>query len=607
MALSSDSDLIDHYINNRDWRIKENSNMSFSLQGLNNYLSTTLVAGYWLSKVYPENIRRMHLSGDFHIHNLGFLGAYCVGWDLSDLLLTGFTGASGKAESKPARHLRTALLQIVNFFYTLQGESAGAQAFSNFDTFLAPFIRMDKLSRTDVFQALQEFLFNINVPTRVGFQTPFTNLTLDLEIPKFMSDEPAIIGGTSHSFSYGDVQAEEDLFNETFADVMSQGDAKGRIFSFPIPTYNITENFRWDHSVTRHIFEMTSKFGIPYFANFVNSDMEPSDVRSMCCRLQVDNRHLRRKGGGFFGANPLTGSIGVVTINLARIGYETKDESLFLEHLGRVMEIAKRSLEIKRAILDKLIDQGLYPYSKFYLRSIKLMTGSHWKNHFSTIGLIGMNEALLNCIGDGIATDNGLGFAIKVLMFMRKEIEKYQEETGNLYNLEATPAEGSSHSLAKKDLKLHPDIKVANMSAVKFGSAPFYTNSTSLPVDFQCDIFEALDHQAQLQKLYTGGTVFHIYLGERLFDWRTAAQLIRKITSSFRLPYITFTPTFSLCPSHGYLNGEQLTCPQCGNKCEVYSRVVGYFRPIDQWNEGKRAEFSVRHTFDLPDKVPLVT
>ena len=597
-ALLSSSDLVEQYLNLDDWRVRENANMSYSLQGLNNYLSSTVVAKYWISRVYPPNIADAHFSGDIHIHDLGVLGPYCVGWDLRELLISGFGGVPGKIESKPAKHFRTALGHVVNFFYTLQGEAAGAQAFSNFDTYLAPFIRYDGLNEKEVKQALQEFFFNINIPTRVGFQTPFTNVTLDLTVPSFMKDEPVIIGGKPTNDTYEEMQDEIDLFNIAFMEVMAEGDAKGRVFTFPIPTYNITKDFEWDSPVSEEIFEVTAKYGTPYFSNFINSDMKPEDVRSMCCRLRIDNRELRRRGGGFFGANPLTGSIGVVTINLPRIGYLSKDEDEFFERLEDLMILAKDSLEIKRKVIERFTEKGLYPYSKYYLRFVKKAYGKYWKNHFSTIGIIGMNEALLNLFGISIATPEGTDFAVKVLKFMRRKLIEFQEETGNIYNLEATPAEGTSYRLARIDKRKYPDIIVANEKYLSRGVEPFYTNSTQLPVDCDMDLFEALEHQDKLQPLYTGGTVFHIFLGERLYSWEAAANLVRKVAYNFHLPYFSVTPTFSICPSHGYISGEHKACPYCGAKCEVYSRIVGYFRPVDQWNDGKQAEFSIRRTFD---------
>ncbi|MCW4003106.1 MAG: ribonucleoside triphosphate reductase [Candidatus Bathyarchaeota archaeon] len=598
-ALLSSSDMVDQYLEVEDWRVKENSNMSYSLQGLNNYLSSTVIAKYWISRIYPQNIAEAHFSGDMHIHDLGVLGPYCVGWDVSDLLLSGFGGVAGKIESKPAKHFRTALGQVVNFFYTLQGEAAGAQAFSNFDTYLAPFIRYDNLSQKDVEQALQEFFFNMNVPTRVGFQTPFTNLTLDLTVPEFMKDEAVLYNGKVTGDTYGSMTKEMEMFNLAFAEVMQQGDSKGRVFTFPIPTYNITKDFNWDSPVSQAIFEVTAKYGVPYFSNFVNSDMKPEDVRSMCCRLRIDNRELRKRGGGFFGANPLTGSIGVVTLNIPRIGYLSKNEDEFFERLGTLMDIAKSSLEIKRKVLETFTENGLYPYSRRYLRHVKEGYGKYWKNHFSTIGIVGVNEAILNLLGQNIASRDGQAFAVKILTFMRNRLADYQEETGSIYNLEATPAEGTSYRLARIDKKRYRDIIFANQKRVVSEHAePFYTNSSQLPVDFAGDLFEALEHQETLQSLYTGGTVFHIFLGERLHSWKSAAELIKKVSWNSRLPYFTLTPTFSICPNHGYTSGEHKTCPVCGANCEVYSRVVGYLRPVDQWNDGKQAEFAMRKTFD---------
>jgi len=598
-ALLSSSDMVDQYLELEDWRVKENSNMSYSLQGLNNYLSSTVIAKYWIARIYPEEIAAAHFSGDLHIHDLGVLGPYCVGWDVSDLLMSGFGGVSGKIESKPAKHFRTALGQVVNFFYTLQGEAAGAQAFSNFDTYLAPFIKYDNLKQEDVVQALQEFFFNMNVPTRVGFQTPFTNLTLDLNVPDFMKDEAVIYNGKVTGDTYGAMTKEMEMFNIAFADVMKQGDAKGRVFTFPIPTYNVTKDFDWDSAVSQAIFEVTAKYGVPYFSNFVNSDMKPEDVRSMCCRLRIDNRELRKRGGGFFGANPLTGSIGVVTLNIPRIGYLAKNEDEFFERLSTLMETAKASLELKRKVLEGFTEKGLYPYSKRYLRHVKDGYDKYWKNHFSTIGIVGVNEAVINLLGQNIATKDGQAFAVKMLSFMRKRLADYQEETGSIYNLEATPAEGTSYRLARIDRKRYRDIIFANQKQIVANKAePFYTNSSQLPVDFSGDLFDALEHQETLQSLYTGGTVFHIFLGERLHSWKSAAELIKKVSWNSKLPYFTLTPTFSVCPTHGYTSGEHAHCPVCGITSEVYSRVVGYLRPVDQWNDGKQAEFAMRKTFD---------
>ena len=594
-------ELVDGYLYKKVWLVKENANMTFSLQGLNTHIFSQVVREYWLHRVYlkrnPE-IAKAHISGDFHLHNLQILGPYCVGWDLRDLLLTGFTGVRGKITSKPAKHFRVALLQVVNFLYTLQGEAAGAQAFSNFDTFLAPFIRYDKLSYKEVKQALQEFMFNMNIPTRVGFQTPFTNITLDLKVAGFMENEPVIIGGKVMNKVYGDFQEEMDIFNKALAEVMLEGDGVGRVFTFPIPTINVTKDFDWESEVIKKVFETSAKYGIPYFANFINSDMKPEDVRSMCCRLRIDKRELRKRGGGLFGANPLTGSIGVVTINMPRIGYLSKDENEFFERLDKLMELAKESLEIKRKVLEEFIEKGLYPYSRFYLRNIKQAFGEYWKNHFNTIGLIGMNEACLNFLGCGIGKKEGHKFAIKVLDFMRSKLADFQEETGNIYNLEATPAEGTSYRLARIDKSKHPGIIVANERDVKEKkAAPYYTNSTWLPVYYTDDIWELLRHQEPLQTRYTGGTVVHIWLGERATADGIMA-LVRKVFENFRLPYISITPTFSICSEHGYISGEHPKCPVCGKKVEVYSRIVGYLRPVDQYNPGKQAEFRQRKMFD---------
>ncbi|MBO7237857.1 MAG: ribonucleoside triphosphate reductase, partial [Elusimicrobiaceae bacterium] len=509
-------DLVDQYLQQLDWQVNENSNMGYSLQGLNNYISSEVSKIYWLNKIYPEKVKRMHTEGDIHLHDLGLLGAYCVGWDLQDLLLSGFTGVTGKAESKPAKHFRTALGQVVNFFYTLQGESAGAQAFSNFDTLMAPFIYYDKLTYEEVKQALQEFLFNVNVPTRVGFQTPFTNLTLDLNVPSYYKDQPVIIGGKLMDKTYKEFQNEMDLFNRAFCEVMLAGDAKGRVFTFPIPTYNITKDFDWNNEKLTPLWEMTAKYGIPYFANFINSDMNPEDARSMCCRLRIDNRELRKRGGGLFGSAPLTGSIGVVTINLPRLGYISKDEKEFFDNLVDRMLTAKESLEIKRKVIERFTAANLYPYMSFYLRSVKERFGKYWTNHFSTIGLVGLNEAAINLIGEDIGTEKGKAFAEKVLTFMREHLIKFQEETGNNYNLEATPAEGTSYRLAKLDKEHYPEIICADEPMYKQGHPPFYTNSSQLPVNYTDDVFEMLDLQSTIQSKYTGGTVQHIFTGERI-------------------------------------------------------------------------------------------
>lgn len=593
----SNIDVMDDYLEMKDWRVKESANSSYSLQGLNQHVSSLITSQYWLNKIYPESISDAHKKGYLHIHDLGCLSVYCVGWDLRDLLLTGFRGVSSKTQSSPAKHLRTALGQAVNFFYTMQGEAAGAQAFSNFDTFLAPFIRFDKLDYIQVKQALQEFLFNLNVPTRVGFQTPFTNITMDLVIPEFLKNEPVVFGGNTTDFVYGEFQHEVTLFNKAFAEVMIEGDAAGSLFSFPIPTYNITPDFEWDNPDFDGIWEMTAKYGIPYFSNFVNSDMKPDDVRSMCCRLRLDKRELIKRGGGLFAANPLTGSVGVVTINLPRIGYEARSEENFFQRLRNLMEVAKESLEIKRKIIEKYTETGLYPYSKYYLRHVHSRYQRYWKNHFSTIGINGMNECCLNFLGKNIAHPDGQAFAVKVMYFMRDVLVEYQEETGNIYNLEATPAESTAYRFAIIDTAQYPDLIVANQDAYKKGAKPYYTNSTHLPVNYSNDIFEVLQLQDNLQTLYTGGTVIHTFTGESQMTAAAAKNFIRKVTSRFRLPYITISPSFSICSEHGYIAGEHFKCPKCGTKCEVYSRIVGYMRPVSQWNEGKQEEFSDRKLF----------
>jgi len=635
--LLRDIAIIDDYLEEMDWRVRENSNMTYSLQGLNVHITQKVVCNYWLNSIYPREIRDAHLKGEFHIHDLGTLGPYCVGWDLQDLLMEGFRGVRGKVESKPARHFDVALMQVVNFLYTLQGEAAGAQAFSNFDTLLAPFIRYDGLAYEEVRQALQKFLFNMNVPTRVGFQTPFTNITLDLTPPGFLKDQPVVLGGEVLEHTYGEFQTEMDLFNRAFAETMCEGDATGRPFTFPIPTYNITRDFPWDEPGLEPIWEMTAKYGIPYFSNFVNSDLNPDDVRSMCCRLRLDKRELQKRGGGLFGSNPLTGSVGVVTLNLPRIGYEADSEEEFFEILSDRMELAKESLIIKREVLERFTDRGLYPYSRFYLRNVRLARGQYWKNHFSTIGIIGMNDALYNLNGGDLTRPEGVEFAVRVLDFMRERLADFQTETDCIFNLEATPAEGTSYRLVRIDRKLYPDIRVysedhpGRMSedsavaaehgrnggngkgngggsgdgqgsngnrASSGGREPYYTNSTQLPVGFSDDVFSVLKLQDPLQSRYTGGTVLHCFLGEKMPSVEATKSLVRTIAQNFHLPYYSLTPTFSICERHGYLAGEHQECPRCGDPCEVWSRSVGYLRPVDQWNPGKQAEYVDRRTYD---------
>ncbi len=577
--------LVDNYLKQLDWRVNENSNMSYSIQGLNNYIASEISKNYWLNKIYPAEIKNAHLNGDIHIHDLNIISVYCVGWDLKDLLTEGFTGVKGKVESAPAKHFRTALGQVVNFMYTMQGEAAGAQAFSNFDTLLAPFIRYDNLTYEQVKQAMQEFVFNMNVPTRVGFQTPFTNITMDLTVPSYYAEQPVIIGGELMEETYKDFQKEMDMLNKAFFEVMMKGDNSGRVFTFPIPTYNITKDFDWDNENIKGLWEMAAKYGIPYFSNFINSDMSPEDARSMCCRLRIDNRELEYRGGGLFGSNPLTGSVGVVTINLPKIAENSETKGEFMAKLAEKMELAKESLEIKRALLEDLTDKNLYPYTKFYLRDIKSRFGVYWKNHFSTIGLIGMNEACLNLLADDIGSFRGKQFALEVMDFMRGKIIEFQKETGHNYNLEATPGEGTSYRLAKLDREKYP----------------YYTNSTQLPVNYTDDIFEVLDHQDDLQTKYTGGTVVHIFAGERIHNIETMKNLVKKVCNNYHLPYFTFSPTFSTCPNHGYIAGEHFTCPECGAECEVYSRVVGYIRPVTQWNKGKKREFKDRKEFVIEE------
>ncbi len=591
-------DLIDKYLENLDWKVKENSNMGYSLQGLNNYVSAEITKTYWLDKIYTSKIGQAHKEGDLHIHDLNLLSVYCVGWDLTDLLQEGFTGVAGKVASKPAKHFRSALGQVVNFFYTLQGEAAGAQAFSDFDTLLAPFIRIDKLSYKEVKQAIQEFVFNVNVPTRVGFQTPFTNITLDLECPKHMADNPVIIGGEMQDTTYGEYQEEMNMLNKALLEVLSEGDANGRVFTFPIPTVNITKDFNWDNPVIESLWEASAKYGIPYFSNFINSDMDPEDARSMCCRLRIDNRQLEYRGGGLFGSNPMTGSVGVVTINLPRLALKSKNEKEFFKGLAELMDMAKDSLETKRKVLERLTDANLYPYTKFYLRNIKQRFNQYWKNHFSTIGLIGTNEAALNLLGVDIGTEKGKAFAEKTLDFMRDRLVEYQKETGNNYNLEATPAEGTTYRLAQLDKASFPDrAHFANGIGAEV-KCPFYTNSSHLPVNYTDDLFELMDLQDNLQTKYTGGTVIHFFLGERMDDPQTLKKLVKTICENYKLPYFTFSPSFSICKNHGYIVGEHPECPKCGEATEVYSRVVGFLRPVSQWNKGKQAEFEMREHYD---------
>ncbi len=596
------SERIDGYLQEIDWQVQENANMTFSLQGLSQFVGSYISKKYWLNKIYPKEVREAAANEDFHIHNLETLACYCMGWDLYDLLLRGFGGVPSKLECRPPKHFRTALGQLVNFLYTLQGESAGANAVSNFDTLLAPFIRYDRLNYLEVKQAMQEFLYNCMVPTRVGFQTPFLNVTLDIKPPEFLAKQPVIIDGQPQKETYGEFQEEMDMFNRIFYEVLMEGDAKGRPFTFPIPTVSITKDFDWENSALDPLWEATAKYGVNYFQNFVQSDMKPEDFRSMCCRLRLSNKELYKRGGGLFGSAPLTGSCGVVTINLPRLGYLSKTKREFFERLGHLMDLAKESLEIKRKALESFMEKGLYPYSKYYLASVKKIRDSYYGNHFSTIGLMGMNESLLNFIGENIASKRGRRFALEVLDFMRERLVKYQEETGNMYNLEATPGEGTSYRQAKTDKEKFPDIITSGTKKV-----PFYTNSSQLPVNFTDDIFEALKLQDELQCRYTGGTVLHLFLGERISDIQSVKNIVKKVFENFHLPYLTITPTFSICPNHGYLAGEHFFCPKCVIKqsCEVYSRVVGYLRPVQQWNLGKQEEFRQRKEFRKIQKILL--
>jgi len=589
---------VDQYLEKLDWEVKENANMAFSLQGLNHYGVSGIIKKYWLNKIYPKEIREANQSGDLHLHNLDTLAVYCSGWDLYDLLLKGFGGVPGKMSSKPAKHFRSALGQAVNFLFTITGEVAGAVSFSNFDTLLAPFIRYDNLNYQQTKQALQEFLFNMATPTRVGFQNPFSNITLDLKPSSAFAKQPILIGGKPQKETYGEFEEEMKMFNKALYEAMLEGDKDGRPFSFPIPTINITKDFPWHEPAFDGLFDASAKYGINYFSNYINSDMKPEDVRSMCCRLRLDMKELyNRGGGGLFGSGSLTGSVGVVTINLPRIGYLSKTKKEFFERLEKAMDLAKESLEIKRKTIENFINKGLYPYSKFYLQGIKQMRGAYYANHFSTIGLVGMNEALLNFIEDDITSKRGKNFALEILDFMREKLVKYQKETGSIYNLEATPAESTAYRLAQKDKEKYPDIITAGTKKI-----PFYTNSSQLPVNYTDDSFEALKLQDEVQCKYTGGTVLHLFLGERVSDIQTVKSLIKKVFEKFHLPYITISPTFSICPAHGYLSGEHFECPKCIIKqpCEVYSRIVGYLRPVNQWNEGKQQEFKERKEYKLP-------
>lgn len=586
--------MFSNYLGEHDWRVKENANTQKSINGLNNYLRESIIENNWLYEVYPAEVRQAHQDGDAHIHDLGFWGPYCAGWDLRQLLLEGFGGVPGKVESRPAKHLRSFLGQIVNSTCTLQGECAGAQAWGNFDTYCAPFIRYDGLTYKQVKQALQEFIFNLNVPTRVGFQCPFSNLTFDLTPPASLGNQAVIIGGKPIDAVYGEFQAEMDVLNRAFCDVMLEGDAKGRVFTFPIPTINVTKDLDWESPAVEAFLRIACKYGIPYFANYVNSDLSPEDAVAMCCRLRLDMTELRRRGGGLFGSNPLTGSIGVFTINLPRIGYLAETEQEFKERLRRLVRIGVTSLEIKRKVIEVQTEKGLYPYSEHYLRDIKGKSGQYWLNHFSTIGIVGMNEAVLNLLDENLGSPEGQRFAIEILRYLRSLIVDVQSETGHFYNLEATPAESTAYRLARLDKEKYPDIQTAGTST------PYYTNSSQLPVGYSEDIFQVLELQDELQSLYTGGTVLHLYLGESIEDAAVAKRLIRRIFERYKLPYLSLTPTFSICPDHGYLRGEHTACPNCGAETEVWSRVTGYFRPVANFNEGKKQEYQDRVKFVMP-------
>ncbi|MDD4112169.1 MAG: ribonucleoside triphosphate reductase [Herbinix sp.] len=593
-------DTINSYVKEEDWRVKENSTVTYSVGGLILHNSGKVTANYWLSEIYDEEIANAHRNADIHIHDLSMLTGYCAGWSLKQLIKEGLGGIPGKITSSPASHLSTLCNQMVNFLGIMQNEWAGAQAFSSFDTYLAPFVKVDNLTYKDVKQCIQSFVYGVNTPSRWGTQAPFSNITLDWTVPGDLAELPCIVGGKEMDFSYKDCKKEMDMVNKAFIEIMIEGDANGRGFQYPIPTYSITKEFDWsDTENNRMLFEMTAKYGTPYFSNYINSDMEPSDVRSMCCRLRLDLRELRKKSGGFFGAGESTGSVGVVTINLPRIAYLSASEDEFFTRLDRMMDISARSLKVKRNVISKLMKEGLYPYTRRYLGT--------FDNHFSTIGLLGMNEVGLNAkwLGEDMTHTDTKEFGIKTLNYMRKRLSDYQEEYGDLYNLEASPAESTSYRLAKHDRKYFPDIKTAG----KLGDTPYYTNSSHLPVGYTEDIFEALDIQDELQTLYTSGTVFHAFLGEKLPDWEAAAKLVRTIAENYKLPYYTLSPTYSVCSTHGYLQGEHFTCPECGGRAEVYSRITGYYRPVQNWNEGKSQEYKNRRLYETENfrKMPVST
>lgn len=599
------SKIVKDYLDRSDWRVNENSNVNYSLSGLNNYISGEVIKNYWLREIYSDEIGKAHADGDFHIHDLSGLCVYCCGHDLSQLLLDGFGGVPGKSSSAPAKHFRTALLQIVNFLFTLQNEASGAQAFSSFDTYLAPFIREDGLTYKEVKQCLQEFCYNMNISTRQGGQCPFTNVTLDFQYPERMKNEPVILGGMySSEHTYGEYQEEMNLFNKAFLNVMTEGDSNGRVFPFPVITVNVDKNFDWDNKRYMPLWENTAKYGLTYFCNYINSDMSPDDSRSMCCRLRLSLTEIRKRGGGLFGANPKTGSIGVVTINLPRLGYMAKTEEVFFARLSALMDMASESLEVKRKTIEKHCDENLYPFTKHYMQDVKSRFGSYFANHFSTIGFVGLNECCQNFFGKefGLASEKGHDFGVRVLEYMNQKILELQEKTGALYNLEATPAEGTSYRLALKDKKkFGKDIIVANQDSVNKDEnvAPYYTNSCQLPVDSGLDVFSMLNNQNDLQTKMSGGTVVHIFIGEKIKNPIVARDFVKRVLENYNVPYISLTPTFSVCQKHGYMAGECPKCPECGEETEVYSRVVGYLRPVKNWNKGKKEEFKDRKTFKI--------
>lgn len=579
--------LMNGYLDKKDWRVKENANVGYSLGGLILHNSGGITANYWLENIYNPAISEAHRNGDLHIHDLSMFSGYCAGWSLRQLIVEGLGGVPHKITSGPARHLSTLIQQMVNFLGVLQNEWAGAQAFSSFDTYLAPFVKVDNLSYKDVKQCIQSFVFGVNTPSRWGSQAPFTNITLDWMVPSDLRDQPALFAGNIQDFTYAECQREMDMINRAFLEIMIEGDYEGRGFAYPIPTYNITDDFDWNHPNVDLLFNITGKYGTPYFQNFINSPLNPNDVRSMCCRLQLDKRELRNRGGGLFGSDEFTGSIGVVTLNFARIGYLAQNKNEFYKRVDYLMDIARNSLEMKREVITQLMNQGLFPYSKKYLR--------HWNNHFSTIGLIGMNESMINFMEKNLITKEAQEFSKDILTHMRNRLIQYQEETGHLYNLEATPGEGTSHRLARIDREKYPEMIIPG------NDTPYYTNSTQLPVNATDDVFEALDMQHELQQKYTGGTVMHVFLGESIEDAKTCAGLVRSIAQNYRIPYFTISPTYSICATHGYIAGEQEVCPTCNKPTEVYSRIVGYYRPVKNWNAGKKSEYLERKVFKMND------